>query len=247
MSTTQPYIEVFGPDKQSFELTITKDRMTIGRVAQFNDIALPDDPQQLITRKAHCAIERDGGLWWVVDNGSVNRTFVRREGNLELVYGRALLTDGVSICLLGRMEENGTPRYWELRFHDPAGTRPASPQRIGAYLVYDWLQARLYRIVGTNRQEVRDLRPQEHKLIRYMDQRNRANDNIPVMCGYEELATAIWGDETGHSDMEINHIVWELRKKLENDPKNPQFLETVRGLGYRLAIRSFGENNENGG
>jgi hypothetical protein len=28
-----------------------------------------------------------------------------------------------------------------------------------------------------------------------MDQHNRANGNVPVMCTYEELLGAIWGEE----------------------------------------------------
>lgn len=32
-----------------------------------------------------------------------------------------------------------------------------------------------------------------------MDQRNRAKGNAPVMCTYEELIMAIWGEELGHT------------------------------------------------
>src|SRR5262249_28122627 len=71
-----PFIEVLGPDGQQFHLELTKDRVTIGRLEQYNDIALLPDPQQLISRKGHCALERDEDGWWVIDNGSVNRTFV---------------------------------------------------------------------------------------------------------------------------------------------------------------------------
>lgn len=91
---------------------------------------------------------------------------------------------------------------------------------------------------GPDRQEIRGLRPQEHKLIRYIDQRNRANGGVPVMCSHEELNTAIWGEDTSHTETEVNHLVWELRQKLEPDPKEPRFLQTVRGLGYRLVTRS---------
>ena len=69
-------------------------------------------------------------------------------------------------------------------------------------------------------------------------ERNRANDNVPVMCSYEELITAIWDEEAyGHTEAEVNRLMWELRQKLELDPKEPRFLETVRGLGYRLRTR----------
>ena len=67
-----------------------------------------------------------------------------------------------------------------------------------------------------------------------MDQRNRANGNVPVMCAYEELIAAIWGDEPNHMESEVNHLAYELRQKIELDPGEPQFLQSVRGLGYRL-------------
>jgi hypothetical protein len=234
-----PFLDIAGPDGQQFQAELAKDRVTIGRFAQFNDVALEPDPQQLITRKGHCALERDANGWWVVDNGSVNRTFVRRGTAVEVVHGRAPLSEGESIRILGKLTEAGEPLYWELTFNDPLGTRPAGQAPALAYLEYDWIQARLFRIDGTSRQEIHDVRPQEHKLIRYMDQRNRANGGVPVMCTYEELLLAIWGEEPDHTETEVTHLIWELRRKLEPDPKEPRFLETVRGLGYRLVTRAL--------
>ena len=34
----------------------------------------------------------------------------------------------------------------------------------------------------------------------------------------------------------IDVIITRLRKKIENDPKNPKFLQTIRGVGYVLWI-----------
>ena len=34
----------------------------------------------------------------------------------------------------------------------------------------------------------------------------------------------------------IDVIITRLRKKIENDPKNPKFLQTIRGTGYVLWI-----------
>jgi hypothetical protein len=241
LSDLLPFLEVYGPDGHTFRIDLTKERMTIGRLREFNDIALEPDPQQLVTRKAHCSVEREGGPWWVVDNGSVNRTFVQRGDVVEIVRGRSLLSGDTSIRILGRMTEEGEALYWQLNFRDPLGTRPAAQTTRPAYLIYDWIQARLFRVDGPIRQEIRDLRPQEHKLIRYMDQRNRANGNVPVMCTYEELIGAIWGEDLNRTESEINHLVWELRQKLEPEPKEPRFLETVRGLGYRLVTHSLKE------
>jgi two-component system phosphate regulon response regulator OmpR len=41
------------------------------------------------------------------------------------------------------------------------------------------------------------------------------------------------GDETGARAVDIH--VTRLRKKLEADPKNPRYLQTVRGVGYMLS------------
>ncbi len=237
MEEDLPFLDVSGPSGQHFRVDLTKDRITIGRLELFNDVALEPDPQHLITRKVHCSLERDASGWWVVDNGSLNRTFRRRESEIEVVQGRARLEDWNSVLILGKLTESGEPSYWELTFRDPMGTRPSMQLPVLAYLEYDWIQAKLFRVSGPKRQEIQDLRPQEHKLIRYMDQRNRANGNVPVMCTSEELLAAVWGEEALHTDTDLAHLVWELRQKLEPNPKEPRFLETVRGLGYRLVTR----------
>jgi hypothetical protein len=232
-----PFLEGHGPNGESFTVELAKDRMTIGRFREFNDIGLEPDPQQLVTRKAHCVIERESDTWWVKDNGSVNRTFVLREQTMEVVDGRMPVQDGDAIRILGLLTENGAPLYWELVFRDPLRTNRVVGESAHAYLEYDWLQAKLFQIKGTHRLEIRNLRPQEHKLIRYMDQRNRTNGYVPVMCTYEELITAIWGDEIGHIETEVNHLIYELRQKVEPDPNEPRFVQAVRGLGYRLETR----------
>jgi hypothetical protein len=234
MNYILPILEVYSPDNKSFVVELDKDRITIGRFREFNVIGLEPDPQQLITRKAHCIVEHQADAWWVVDNGSVNRTFLRREDEMKIVHGRTPIEDGDTILILGRLTDDGSPIYWELVFRDPLKTRRVHGATHVAYLEYDWIQAKLFRVQGSSRDEVQRLRPQEHKFIRYMDQRNRANGDVPVMCMYEELITAIWGDEVNHTESEVNHLVYELRQKVEFDSSQPQFLESVRGLGYRL-------------
>lgn len=239
MKRLLPILEVHGPQGEQFTAELTKDRLTIGRFREFNDVGLEPDPQQLVTRKAHCVLEHEFDTWWIVDNGSVNRTFVVRASGVEVVNGRAPLQDGEAIRVLGLLTENSDPLYWELVFRDPLKTNrvPGEPEPV--YLQYDWLQAKLFQVRAGYRQEIRNLRPQEHKLIRYMDQRNRANGYVAVMCTYEELIAAIWGDEIGHVETEVNHLVYELRQKIEPDPNEPRFLQAVRGLGYRLDTRSL--------
>jgi DNA-binding response OmpR family regulator len=150
------------------------------------------------------------------------------------VRGRAPLSNGATICVLGRLNADNSPEYWELTFRDPQATHPNDT---GVTLLYDQLQARLFRISSTNQHEISNLRPQEHRLVRFMAERNRAASGLPTLCRYDELMSAVWGTEPGRSEAEINHLVHELRRKIEPDPRSPIFLETVRGLGYRLIIR----------
>jgi len=241
LNTQLAFLKIHGPDGQEFSVELTKERLTIGRFRDFNDVALEPDPQQLVTRKVHCAVEWDMDGWWVVDNGSVNRTFLRRGQATEVVDGRSPITDGDVICILGRITDEGIPVYWELAFRDPMKTHPAEGVLRVAFLEYDWIQAKLFRVAGSNREEICSLRPQEHKLVRYMDQRNRANGNVPVMCTYDEIIAAIWGEEPFHTEGEVTRLIWDLRQKVEFDPKEPQLLQTVRGLGYRLLTRPMTE------
>jgi DNA-binding response OmpR family regulator len=50
------------------------------------------------------------------------------------------------------------------------------------------------------------------------------------------LFRKVWDTEyTGDTRTLDVHISW-LRRALEEDPRNPQFLKTIRGVGYRLDI-----------
>ena len=50
-------------------VALTGARITVGRLADVNDIALQPDPQQLVTRVAHCTFEREGERWFLIDGG----------------------------------------------------------------------------------------------------------------------------------------------------------------------------------
>jgi hypothetical protein len=245
MEVLWPFVLITSPDGERFRAELRTDRVTIGRSDLFNDIALEPDPQQLITRKVHCVLEREPDGWWVAHNGGVNPTYVRRGSEVEIVEGRVRLREGDSIHLLGKFTETGELHYWEVILHDPMGTKPARQAPRIAYLEYDWIQARLFRVDGLERQELRDLPPQEHKLVRYMAGRNQANGGVAVCCTFEELVGAAWGEESERTEMDLASLIYHLRKRLEPDPRTPRLIETVRGLGYRLVTRPFA--HEKGG
>ena len=44
------------------------------------------------------------------------------------------------------------------------------------------------------------------------------------------------GDEADVGERTIDVQINRLRRKIEDDPANPVWLQTVRGIGYRLSI-----------
>jgi two-component system alkaline phosphatase synthesis response regulator PhoP len=51
----------------------------------------------------------------------------------------------------------------------------------------------------------------------------------------EELLEGVWEYQPGVSSRTIDvHVAW-LRHKLEDNPRDPRYIRTVRGVGYRFA------------
>lgn len=59
--TVFPYFDIAGPQGEHFRVEVQTDRLTIGRLAEWNDVSLSPDPQQLVSRKAHATIEYTQG------------------------------------------------------------------------------------------------------------------------------------------------------------------------------------------
>ncbi|MDP4158957.1 MAG: response regulator transcription factor [Bacillota bacterium] len=74
------------------------------------------------------------------------------------------------------------------------------------------------------------LAQKEFGLLLYLAQ------NPNRVFGREELFERVWGlDALGDSATVTVHIA-RVREKIESDPSNPQYLETVWGAGYRFRI-----------
>ena len=55
-----------------------------------------------------------------------------------------------------------------------------------------------------------------------------------IVVARSALLEALWGAEYAGDDHLIDVHVANLRRKLGDDPADPRFVETVRGVGYRL-------------
>lgn len=229
---TKPYLILANINGDNKKIIIEKDRIIIGRLENQNDISLSPDPQKLVTRYMHCSIEIKNNTPYIIDNASKNGTFLKRNNKILQVKGEIKLADDDIIMILKKIGADEPPEYWEIEFKDPLAT--GSVENFTSTISYDWIQAKLFLNQDKNVTEINTLTPLEHKLIRYMDQKNKSNENIPVMCTYDELISILWEDSYSHTKNDVNHIVAALRKKIEVDYKNPKFLLNIRGMGYRL-------------
>ena len=51
-----------------------------------------------------------------------------------------------------------------------------------------------------------------------------------------QLYAAAWGEGYLHRTTSVENIIWRLRKKLEPDPRNPIYIKTVIGMGYKMVV-----------
>jgi two-component system alkaline phosphatase synthesis response regulator PhoP len=88
----------------------------------------------------------------------------------------------------------------------------------------DFRRAEAYRGL-----DVIELSAKEFKLLRYLIEHRGA------ALSRDELLNEVWGYDAAVSTRTVDvHVAW-LRQKLEANPRHPQFILTMHGLGYKFA------------
>ena len=98
------------------------------------------------------------------------------------------------------------------------------PQSIRAGNLEIDLQTRRVHLRGN----IIRLTPKEFELLRYL----ALHPNIPVP--HMKLLQAVWGPDYGEEVEYLRVFINQLRKKIEVDPSNPQFILTEPWVGYRF-------------
>lgn len=150
------------------------------------------------------------------------------------------------IMLTAKGEENDKVRGLELGADDYV-TKPFGPRELSSRVKAVMRRAdmpnaperALLRIddrlsVDFNRREVIvagehiKLRPTEYRLLYHLI------ENAGWTVSHEQLLAKVWGyeyrDETHYVRLYVNY----LREKIEEDPANPKYILTERGVGYRF-------------
>jgi two-component system KDP operon response regulator KdpE len=77
------------------------------------------------------------------------------------------------------------------------------------------------------------LTPKEFEMLHYLMM--HAGEPIP----HARLLKSVWGAEYGDELEYLRTFVRQLRKKIEDDPRHPQYLLTDAYIGYRFADKSI--------
>ena len=73
-----------------------------------------------------------------------------------------------------------------------------------------------------------ELSAREFKLLKYFVEHRGAT------LSRDELLNEVWGYNSMPSTRTVDvHVAW-LRQKLEDNPKHPQLIITIHGLGYKF-------------
>jgi len=80
----------------------------------------------------------------------------------------------------------------------------------------------------TRRGESLEITALEMKLLRYLSKHEGE------LVSRQRILDGVWGADYFGTDRTVDNFITRLRQKLEDDPKNPRHIVTVRGAGYRF-------------
>jgi DNA-binding response OmpR family regulator len=89
-------------------------------------------------------------------------------------------------------------------------------------------QGRSLRIDG---KEI-DVSPREFDLLQYLSR------NPNRVLSRDQILNRVWGYDYYGTARTIDNFVQKLRRKVEADPEEPQYIVTVRGVGYKFVPES---------
>jgi len=149
----------------------------------------------------------------------------------DKVYGLELGADDYVTKPFGSRELSSRVRAVLRRAEMPSTSPDQAILKIDERLSVDFNQ----REVIVNGEHIK-LRPTEYRLLYHLIE--NAGWTVP----HEQLLAKVWGyeyrDETHYVRLYVNY----LREKIEEDPSDPKYILTERGVGYRFVdFRRGGE------
>lgn len=107
------------------------------------------------------------------------------------------------------------------RFNRQDGAAPSK-------LSFDGLEIDLENRSITTENGSFELPPKEFDLLLFLAK------NQGKILTKQQIYESVWGEEYVYDDSNIMAIISRLRKKMEANPGNPKYIQTIKGIGYRL-------------
>jgi len=111
---------------------------------------------------------------------------------------------------------------------------PIRPRAQTGVLDFGSIHVDLMGTEATRDGKLVNLSAREFQLLRYLIEHRGAT------LSREELLKQVWGYSADMYTRTVDVHVASLRQKLEDDPKQPKFILTVQGLGYKFKAESGG-------
>jgi DNA-binding response OmpR family regulator len=222
-------------------------------------LIVEDDPA--VRDVLRIALEREGMTVEAVGNGEAALESFRSGGSLDLVILDIMLpdTDGITLCqelrrssdvpvimLTAREGERNVVLGLEVGADDYV-TKPVGPaevvSRVRANLRRRRMDAQAANlkyefpdlVVDLSRRQVRvrgalvELTTTEFEILSFLAA------HPGWVYSRQQIMQQLWEEdfygETRSADVHIQRI----RRKIESDPRNPRYIQTVRGIGYKFA------------
>lgn len=152
----------------------------------------------------------------------------------DKVYGLELGADDYVTKPFGPRELSSRIKAVMRRWKNPSTSPTDAILKIDDHLSVDFNQREV--IVDDERVK---LRPTEYRLLYHLIE--NAGWTVP----HDQLLAKVWGYEYRDEAHYVRLYVNYLREKIEEDPSNPQYILTERGVGYRFVnFRREQKNNE---
>jgi hypothetical protein len=185
---------------------LDRDETTLGRAID-NDLVISDERAS----RYHAKIVRESSTYVLFDLNSRNGTLVQG----QRVLGPHRLSHGDLVVIPGLIFT-----FQEAGQDDTLAEEPLSGLKVNLAAASAFLDGQQLHLTS---KEFRAL------ALLY----RKAGD----LCTKSELAQQVWPEYDGNvGDYNIEQLISRLRRKLNDNSREPRHLLTIRGLGYRLPI-----------
>lgn len=65
--------------------------------------------------------------------------------------------------------------------------------------------------------------------------------NPDIVLTRTQIFEAVWNMDSNSCHSSVSNVIYNLRKKIEQDSKNPTYIKTVLGVGYKFDVKTAGE------